>query len=187
MVRKGMFGSRGRGSGRNTGYETPYVNTVIEPELIERIGSAAQECFGTEAPLEQLAQLLERIAGEKQSENRRGGADLGSFGGRSGARDAEGSDMGARIVSEARRLEEMIPGFSFADALRDETFLNTLRSTGSVSAAYAAMSRSKKRPARAMIAQNGQSAARGTGESSADPSKLESGDFMKYIAKLRNR
>ena len=318
-VRRGMFGSRSRGNGRKSGYDTGQSGASA---LMDRIERAAAECFGGDAPLERLAELLERIAADKASENggtfrtdeegeetgreerpgeERGFGSEGRFGSegaygsgrggrrysregrydREGAYDREGRydresggypggagvyargvsngqggspretaagipqrtaarlpqastarlpqastarlpqastarlpqastarlphgitamladpgtvdpELGRRIINgifaEADALEDMLPGFDFGEALEDMTFARTLSETFSVMEAYNAMTRMPRRAPRAAIAQNGQNAVRGTGESSVNPAGLESADFMKYIEKLRNR
>lgn len=294
-VRRGMFGSRSRGNGRKSGYDTGQSGASA---LMDRIERAAAECFGGDAPLERLAELLERIAADKASENggtfrtdeegeetgreerpgeENGFGSEGRFGsegaygsGRGGRRysregryDREGAydresrydresggypggagayarggsngqggspretaavipqrtaarlpqastarlphgitalltdpgtvdpELGRRIINgifaEADALEDMLPGFDFGEALEDMTFARTLSETFSVMEAYNAMTRMPRRAPRAAIAQNGQNAVRGTGESSVNPAGLESADFMKYIEKLRNR
>lgn len=302
-VRRGMFGSRSRGNGRKSGYDTGQSGASA---LMDRIERAAAECFGGDAPLERLAELLERIAADKAAENggtfrtdeegeetgraerpgeERGFGSEGRFGSegaygsgrggrrysregrydREGAYDREGRydresggypggagayargssngqggspresaagipqrtaarlpqastarlpqastarlphgitalltdpgtvdpELGRRIINgifaEADALEDMLPGFDFSEALEDMTFARTLSETFSVMEAYNAMTRMPRRAPRAAIAQNGQNAVRGTGESSVNPAGLESADFMKYIEKLRNR
>lgn len=302
-VRRGMFGSRSRGNGRKSGYDTGQSGASA---LMDRIERAAAECFGGDAPLERLAELLERIAADKAAENggtfrtdeegeetgraerpgeERGFGSEGRFGiegaygsgrggrrysregryDREGAYDREGRydresggypggagayarggsngqggspresaagipqrtaarlpqastarlpqastarlphgitamladpgtvdpELGRRIINgifaEADALEDMLPGFDFGEALEDMTFARTLSETFSVMEAYNAMTRMPRRAPRAAIAQNGQNAVRGTGESSVNPAGLESADFMKYIEKLRNR
>ena len=123
-----------------------------------------------------------------------GGAD-GSYsitmlGGANGGASADRSGFQRRalrgLFRDGELLGKYIPGFDFRGAMQNSAFRETLKRTLSVMEAYEAMTRLPKNAPRETIAQNGQTARRGTGESSVNPARLESEEFMRYIEKIKN-
>ncbi len=105
------------------------------------------------------------------------GERSGGSGGAGKSRDTE---------REAELLSRAAPSFSYDEAMKNEVFSSALDEGLSVLEAYAKMLEMPKNAPRDPIAQNAQTAQRGTGEASADPSKLDTADFMKYISRIRN-
>ena len=90
----------------------------------------------------------------------------------SGSRDME-------VKREAELLSRAVPEFSYEEALKNDAFSAALDEGLSV------LEMPRNMP-RDPIAQNGQTAQRGTGEVTANPAKLDTADFMKYINKIKN-
>lgn len=97
----------------------------------------------------------------------------------SGSRDME-------VKREAELLSRAVPEFSYEEALKNNAFSAALDEGLSVLEAYTRMLEMPRNMPRDPIAQNGQTAQRGTGEVTANPAKLDTADFMKYINKIKN-
>ncbi len=101
-----------------------------------------------------------------------------------------------RIIStwkrDADQLKLIDPYFDFDSAVKNKDFFDMLANNKSVFEAYAATKKNSVPPSnsdkvkRKPISQNAQLPRTGTGESTLNPSSLNSSDFMKYIDKIKN-
>ena len=95
-----------------------------------------------------------------------------------------------RLVSlwqrDAAMLKLIVPEFDLEAALKNEVFVHALAEGGSVFEAYKAAIKPISASGRNEILQNGQSAGRGTGDATANPARLSSEDFKRYIENIRN-
>ena len=94
-----------------------------------------------------------------------------------------------RIIAEWRRgereLKELVPGFDLREAMEDKTFAEALTGGSSVAQAYLVMQSRKGTAAeRREIAQNAQTADKGTGRSRVNPASLPTPEFNAYINRI---
>lgn len=95
-----------------------------------------------------------------------------------------------RIITEWQRgeaeLRAVVPDFDLRRAMEDRAFSDALTGGASVAVAYIAMTQGKPKQARREIAQNAQSANKGTGRSQANPATLPAPEFKAYIDRIMN-
>lgn len=159
-------------------------NTDVLPETAEETAEKPYKVFNTKEEYDaEIASLLE-------------GAGGGSDAAEAAPREERGGGYGAApiisdgIVEEwqrdAEKLATVVPDFDFRSALGNSAFKSALTSGKNVFEAYAEMTRVPDYSGRSAISQNAQTARRGTGEASANPAKLSSEDFKRYIENRRN-
>lgn len=85
-----------------------------------------------------------------------------------------------------KTLRTLVPGFELSAAMGDKAFAAALTGGMSVAEAYIAMTESRRKPAqtRREIAQNAQSANKGTGKSQSNPASLPPAEFNAYINRI---
>lgn len=169
-------------------------------ELLERIKRSASDFYpDEEEPVEAMLNDLDSQMAKRKGQSvedwrdsREEMAEFEEFRRKKKESEARRKEE-ERIIEGWKRdsdmLRQLLPEFDLGAAMRDEVFSSSLRSGSPVSMAYLAMLLSKPakdiRPPRREIAQNAQSANKGTGETTINPATLSSADFKQYIDRIR--
>lgn len=169
-----------------------------QPQVLERIVNIAKTLYGSSGDeLTKLAQELEKQAASQKSldieEYRSRLTDMKDADSwRKQQREQEEKETARRNLigqwqRDARELKLIVPQFDLRQALKNSVFANVLSEGGSVAEAFVEMMRMPKNPQREMIPQNAQTARRGTGEASFNPSQMSSEDFKRYIDRIKEQ
>lgn len=175
----------------NEAFNKRFKGVRERDELLERIKRSAKGYYGdAEDPIQAMLNDLDaQIAnenGQSVEDYRLAQNDASELEQYRRAKREQDQRMEAeqRIVAEWRRGEEQLkeidPSFSLDEAMKNPAFANQLTNGASVAQAYLA-TRPKPKPKRREIAQNAQSAVKGTGETQRNPATMKTEDFLAYI------